>query len=262
MIEEKTQKKNVFQNLPLSSNFMFGEVMRIPEICKLFLESLLNIEIDRIEVVKEKTISDTPGYHGIRLDVYAKDANKLYNVEMFSSAKHKPPLRRARYYQGMMDRLTLETGLDYISLPESYVIFVCNFDYFGTGQAVCKRKMVIEDREDVSYDDGSHVYILNSQYTTPNASSPIIEFLDCIRENDVNRDYGSDLMRAICPVVKEVRKSPEKEEAYMVFEAMRMDLLREGRKEIVQLMLESMTIEQVAQILKMSVEDILQMRDA
>lgn len=228
MAEAKRASGNGFRNLPLSDNFMFGEIMRIPEICRLFLESLLEIEISRVEVSKEKTISDTPGYRGIRLDVYARDTNKRYNVEMFSSAKHKPHLRRARYYQSMMDRLALETGMDYITLPESYVIFVCNFDYFGTGQAVCKRKMVIEGRDDVAYDDGSHVYILNSCYSTPNASAPICEFLDFIRENDTDRDYGSELMRAVCPAVKAVRGSAEKEDEYMVFEAMRMDLLREG----------------------------------
>ena len=231
MAEWKPANGNVFQNLPISDNFMFGEIMRIPEICKLFLESLLEIGISRIEVSKEKTISDTPGYHGIRLDVYAKGTNERYNVEMFSSMKHKPPLRRARYYQGMMDRLALETGMDYIALPESYVIFVCNFDYFGTGQAVCRRKMVVEDREDVSYDDGSHVYLLNSCYSIPNASGPICEFLDFVRENDADRDFTSELMRAVCPAVKTVRGSVEKEEEYMVFEAMRMDLLREGRAE-------------------------------
>lgn len=91
--------------------------------------------------------------------------------------------------------------------------------------------MVVEDREDVSYDDGSHVYILNSCYSIPNASGPICEFLDFVRENDADRDFGSELMRAVCPAVKAVRGSVEKEEEYMVFEAMRMDLLREGRAE-------------------------------
>jgi len=230
-IEDERQISERFQNLPLSDNFMFGEVMRHPEICRLFLEALLGFEIARIEVAKEVTISDTLGFHGIRLDVYAREADKMYNVEMFSSLKYKPDLRRARYYQDMMDRRVLETGKDYVDLPESYVIFVCNFSYFETGQAIDRRKMVIEGREDVEYDDGSHVYILNSRYTVPNASQPVLEFLDCIQENNVDRGYDSDLMKLICPAIKEVRGSADKQEEYMVLEALRMDLLREGREE-------------------------------
>ena len=37
-----------FKNLPLSDRFMFGEVMRNPGICKLFLEELLQCKIERI----------------------------------------------------------------------------------------------------------------------------------------------------------------------------------------------------------------------
>lgn len=35
------------KNLPLKNDFMFGQVMRNPDICKLFLEELLGKEIDK-----------------------------------------------------------------------------------------------------------------------------------------------------------------------------------------------------------------------
>ena len=46
-----------FRELPLSNDFLFGEVMRKPEICRLFLEALLGKPIARIEyVLKQKEI--------------------------------------------------------------------------------------------------------------------------------------------------------------------------------------------------------------
>ena len=49
-----------FRELPLSNDFLFGEVMRKPEICGLFLEALLGKPIARVEyVLKQKDISDT-----------------------------------------------------------------------------------------------------------------------------------------------------------------------------------------------------------
>lgn len=56
---------------PLKNNFMFGQVMHTEEICKLFLEALLEIEIERIEFLdRQKDFADSYEYHGIRLDMY------------------------------------------------------------------------------------------------------------------------------------------------------------------------------------------------
>ncbi len=220
-----------FKELPLSDNFMFGEVMRQPEICRMFLEELLQEEIERIEyVIKEDTVSDVPGYHGIRLDVFIKGTTKIYNVEMFGKhyQSYKPLPKRGRYYQSMMDRRTLEQGKSYRDLPDSYIIFVCDFDYLKTGLAVNERKTVIKGREDIEYDDGSHLYILNSEYKTRNASPAILEFLDFIRENNVNVPFKSALMQAICPKVKQIRSDPTKEAQFMVLETILEDKKYEG----------------------------------
>ena len=142
--------------LPLRNDFMFGEVMRTSEICQLFLEELLSIKIRRIEFIdKQKDLSDSYTYHGIRLDVYLKDeAGTVFNVEM-QSAKNDELPRRARYYQGAIDRSELPKAVNYDELPESYVIFVCNFDYFHIGKAVGERVSFLKE---TAYNDGSHVF--------------------------------------------------------------------------------------------------------
>ncbi len=61
------------KELPLKNDFMFGQVMRTPEICTLFLEELLGKEIDHIEYIEnQKEINDSYEHHGIRLDVYLR----------------------------------------------------------------------------------------------------------------------------------------------------------------------------------------------
>ena len=93
------------RELSLRSDFMFGEVMRTSEICQLFLEELLGISIQHIEFIdKQKDLSDSYTHHGIRLDVYLKDeAGTVFNVEM-QSARDGGLAKRARYYQGAIDR--------------------------------------------------------------------------------------------------------------------------------------------------------------
>ena len=119
------------KELTIKDNFMFGAVMMDEDNCKGLLERVLEIPIDRVDVSKEKSIVYHPEYKGVRLDVYAKDEKQTrYNVEM--QVERKPALgKRSRYYQSQMDMEMLLTGEDYTELPNTYVIFICDFDPFG-----------------------------------------------------------------------------------------------------------------------------------
>ena len=137
-----------FKNLPLSDDFMFGEIMRRPEICKMFLEALLGKEIARIEYIsKQQDLSDSYTSHGIRLDVYLRDeANTVYCVEMQTTGG-VVLFKRIRYYQGMIDRHNLQKGTHYFQLPESFIIVICTKDLFDHGLAVYKRKVTMQWRD-------------------------------------------------------------------------------------------------------------------
>lgn len=52
------------------------------------------------------------------------------NVEM-QAVSHAALGKRARYYHSQIDMDLLETGKEYVELPDSYVIFICDFDPFG-----------------------------------------------------------------------------------------------------------------------------------
>ena len=241
---DKETLRAAFSTLPLSNDFMFGEVMRQIKISTMFLESLLKRKIARIEyVVKQQDISDTLGSHGIRLDVYLEgDDRTVYNIEM-ESFRRLYTSRRERFYQSVIDRHNLDRGDHYSLLPESYIIFICNFDPFERGLAVYERKLVMKGYrdgdikiEDMEFDNGSHFYMLNSAFTIENADEPILEFLRCVHNNDTNpANYHSALMKAVCPAIEEIRHDREKEEAYMTLQMklddVRMEALMEGREE-------------------------------
>ena len=124
-------KKQRLENLTIKDNFLFGAVMMNEDNCKGLLERALDIKIDYVRVSREKSIVYHPEYKGVRLDVYAKDeAQTCYNIEM--QVLKQPDLgRRSRYYQSQMDMELLAKGCEYIELPDSYVIFLCDFDPFG-----------------------------------------------------------------------------------------------------------------------------------
>lgn len=161
-----------FKQLPFRHRFMFAQVMSDPDICKLFLEKLLKIEIDHIEYIDtEKNVENSSRFHGVRLDVYLKDGTgTIYNIEM-QVEKATLPLKRPRYYQSQVDRRLLAKGCSYQELPDTFIIFVCDFDYFGAGLAVYERESRIKGTG-IPYEDGTHVYILNSRYKKVTVSGP------------------------------------------------------------------------------------------
>ena len=219
------------KDLPLKNDFMFGQVMRNPEICKLFLEELLGKEIDHIEYIdNQKDLNDSYEHHGIRLDVYLRDeAGTVYAIEMQTTKKNDLEIR-VRYYQGSIDRNELLKGHSYGGLSDSYIIFICDFDYFGTGLAVNERVSYIKGT-DQPYEDGSHVMFLNSRYMTGNAAPAITEYLDYIRTNDDSAGYHSELLHRTVEKVREVRSDEKMEVSYMMWQLKYQDALEEGRAE-------------------------------
>ena len=207
----------LFKNLPLSNAFMFGEVMRDESICKLFLEELLGCKIAKLKFInKEYDLADTKYSHGIRLDVYLADANNThYDIEMQNSVEALE--RRCRYYQAGINRRTLEKNAKYRDLPESYIIFVCNYDPYKLGYARYERVMYIKDT-DLVYDDGSHVIFLNTHYTkVGNTPKAITEYLDYARDNDDHAPFTTELAREAVARTQQIRRNTEKEDSFMTF---------------------------------------------
>ena len=72
-----------FKDLTIRDAFMFAAVMSDPEICRRVLELALGIPISEVHIQTEKTMAYHSEYHGVRLDVYAADADRTrFNVEM------------------------------------------------------------------------------------------------------------------------------------------------------------------------------------
>ena len=71
-----------------------------PEACKHLLELLLHIKIENMEMANEETLIIDHDAKAIRLDVYVKDSDHVYDVEVQVVNTHDLP-ERARYYQSV-----------------------------------------------------------------------------------------------------------------------------------------------------------------
>ena len=110
--------------------------MENKKICTHLLEILLDVKIDHVEnLTPEFTLESLADKCGVRLDVYLKDSDRVFDVEMQTRIYGDEGLR-ARYYQSEIDMKMLDRREPYRNLKESYIIFLCTKDPFGKGLPV------------------------------------------------------------------------------------------------------------------------------
>ena len=63
------KKKKKFEDLTICDDFLFGTVMLDEVLCRRMIELAVGFPIERVFVVREKSMQFHPEYHGIRLDV-------------------------------------------------------------------------------------------------------------------------------------------------------------------------------------------------
>ena len=224
----------LLKNLTIKNNFMFAAVMSDEENCKGFLERALPIKVDHVEISTEKSIVYHPEYKGVRLDVYAKDENNTrYNVEM-QVLKQLALGRRSRYYQSHMDMDLLVKGCNYAELPDSYVIFLCDFDPFGKGKYRYTFQVTCREEENVSLKDGRCIVFLNTHgKNVEDVPKELVSFLRFVHADlkESQKDFEDDYVRQVQKSVTHIRDSREMEERFMLLELLLEDERREGRKE-------------------------------
>ena len=224
----------LLKNLTIKNNFMFAAVMSDEENCKGFLERALSIQIDHVEISTEKNIVYHPEYKGVRLDVYAKDEkNTRYNIEM--QVLKQPALgRRSRYYQSQMDMELLAKGCEYAELPDSYVIFLCDFDPFGEGKYRYTFRKSCEETQKASLKDGRCIMFLNTcGENAEDVPEELVSFLKFVHADlkESQTDFQDDYVRQVQKSVTHIKGSREMEERFMLLELLMQDERREGRKE-------------------------------
>ena len=122
-----------WQDLKLTDDYLFSQIMREEDFCKLFLEMLMGIKIQKVVYLEaQKEVNLFPQSKGIRMDVYLEGDGEIYNIEM-QTVRKTNLVKRMRYYHSAIDVDSLLRGNPYDQLKKSFVIFICNFDLCGDG---------------------------------------------------------------------------------------------------------------------------------
>ena len=192
---------------------MFGRVMRNEELCKQVLEVILNIEIDHIEYLNtEQEVSAYNDAKGVRLDVYLKSSDKVFDIEMQTT--DTPYGKRMRYYQAAIDSTLLNKGEDYTKLVESYIIFISTQDPFGKDIPLYTIERRCMETDIVDNFDDSHWLILNAKAWDKDTDKARSELLQYIQSSKVG---DSSLIQAISHEVDRNNSDSEWRQSVMGF---------------------------------------------
>ena len=113
------------------------------------------------EITTQKRINNLTS-KTITLDAYAIDSkNRYYNIEI-QKAKTKDIILRSRYHLSIIDSNNLEKNNDFSKLPETYVIFFCNFDLFKENKPIYKVERVVNFKK--LFNDKEHIVFVNCTY--------------------------------------------------------------------------------------------------
>ena len=138
------------------------------EITEFLLRILLNRDDLRVKKVTTQEEKRNLFGRSVRLDILAEDTKgKVYNVEVQRADEGAPP-KRVRYNQAMLDSHSLKKKQDFTELPETYIIFITENDYYGLGQPFYKIKRTVELSSTESmylpFDDGCNIIYVNGSY--------------------------------------------------------------------------------------------------
>ena len=159
-------------------------------------EFLLRILLDRndLRVKSVMTQKEKRNLFGrsVKLDILAEDFNgKKYNVEVQRADSGASP-KRVRYNLAMLDSHMLRKNDDFDKLPETYIIFITEDDYWECGKAIYRVVKEVdctdEHGDKLPFEDGCNIIYANGAYRGNDALGRLMH--DFCTPNADEMNYG------------------------------------------------------------------------
>lgn len=228
MSDYKSTYSDRWENLTLANNFLFCKIMESnPDLCKQLLELLLHIKIDHLEKpAAERTLQASISSKSVRFDVYTKDDNRIFDIEMQTVNKSNLP-KRARYYQSIIDVSNLNAGMNYTELKDTYIIFICLNDLFGRGLPVYSFENNCKEDRTVNLDDGTYKIFFNSSACDKIESAEERAFFNFLKGKSADTNFTRRLSEKLLLA----KKNLEWRNQFMTFREQYWEELEEAKAE-------------------------------
>lgn len=239
------------------------------ECTQLLIRAVLeNDDLTVTQVDTQNSLKNLQG-RSVRLDIIAHDSSgQVYNIEVQRRDSGALP-KRARYNSALLDANISEPGEVMEKLPETYVIFITENDYFHMGLPIYHVERVLQEQNKL-FDDGAHILYVNGQYRGPKPIGAIMDDFFCDNVEDMKNpilakevakyketDKGVNHM---CRIMEEIAAESRIEGRNEGRIEGRIEGRNEGRLEtllenVKSLLKSGMTLDKIADVLELSDED-------
>lgn len=242
---------------PLDDTFMRGMLKENIPLAELILQIFLS-KPDLV-VLKCETQADmkrVTGARSISLDAYATDSTgKKYDIEVQRADSGADP-HRARYHSSVMDVENLDQKQEFKELPDSYVIFITEKDYYKAGKPLYMiQNMNVTLNQ--PFADGAYIIYVNGAYRDDSDIGRLMHDFSCTKAEDMYFPLMAEKTRYLKENPKGVT------EMCKVMEQLRDESLAEGRETqakdtALRMLQKGFSIEEIADIINVSVETVKQ----
>ncbi|MEE1293275.1 MAG: PD-(D/E)XK nuclease family transposase [Acutalibacteraceae bacterium] len=221
----------------MDDEFMSAVLSDNPRAIELVLQIIL--ESPTLKVAYSHTQESIHNLFGkdVILDVFCTDIRgTTFNVEIQRSDQGAVP-KRARYHASMIDSRILAPGQSYQDLPESYIIFITENDYFSQSRPLYHIERTGRETG-LPFEDFQHIIYVNGQYKSDDPLGRLIHDFWCKNTNNMNfqvlRDsvsYYKDVKEgnlAMCRALEEMRNETRTETRKQTLEEVAKALLLDG----------------------------------
>lgn len=255
--EERQQNLEQLANYrPLDDDFMRELFRNNLELAQYVLRIIIGKP--DLKLIKEETQYDLQhlfGERSICLDVFGvDDENQQYDIEVQRQDKGATP-QRARYHSSAMDVDNLKEKQQFDKLPNTYVIFITENDFFGKGKAIYPiERMNLATGE--PFNDGEHILYINGAYENKADNSDLAKLIHdfrCSKADDMLLSPLAERTRYFKETPEGVEYMCKAMEDRITDERVRfaVKLLRRGKD----------TVEEIAELSDLSVEEIKEIQE-
>lgn len=159
-----------------------------PECVEYVLSVILGKNLKVVESQAQRQIKSLRG-RSVRLDIKAVDSRgKVYNIEVQREDAGARP-RRARYNGALPDASCKDSGKYGEKLPETYIIFITEKDYWKEGLPFYDfERKCTNSRKAMAFEDGLHIIYVNGAYKGKDKIGRLMRDFSCANPDDIKSD--------------------------------------------------------------------------
>ena len=248
---------------PMDDTFMrglFKENLPLAELVLRIITGKPDLILTKCET--QADMKRVTGARSICLDAYATDsAGKKYDIEVQRADNGADP-HRARYHSSVMDVENLDEKQDYKELPDTYVIFITENDYYKAGEPV----YTIQNMNltlNSPFNDGAHILYVNGEYRDESEIGRLMHDFNCTSADEMNFELLAERTRylkenpkgvgSMCKAMEELRV-----ESYAEGKAEGVEIgkMEQAKKTALKLSRKGNSVEEIADLLGYDVDTV------